>query len=116
MSGHPTVKPIKHTFWYKLYDIYDGDKEFDRDKIRQDGIITIGKREFDENYQPYSRFIPPNFPLHIFGREAANFKFLKAKRPGTTIKLGGGKNNRKVIKKKINKKKTRKIKQIRRRK
>lgn len=117
MSGHPTVEDIRHTFWYKLDDIYNGDKEFDRDNIRPDSIITIGKREFDENYQPYSRFIPPNFPLHIFGREAANFKFLKARRSGTTKKLAGGKNNRKVIKKKINKrKKTRKIKQIRRRK
>jgi hypothetical protein len=102
MYGHLPVEHIKHTFWYKLDDIYDGDKEFDRDKIPQDSIITIGKREFDDNYRPHYRFIPPNFPLHIFGKELGlqNFKILKAKRSGTTKKLAGGKNNRKLIKKK----------------
>jgi len=128
MSGHSTVEPVKHTFWYKLDTSYNKDKEIEFNRhmrivIPADSIRHISKKELTDYYNPHSQFIPPNFPLHIFGSEIGklqNFKILKAKRSGTTKKLEGGKNNRKLIKKKINKrkktKKTKKTKKIRRRK
>ena len=121
--SHHTVEPIKSTFWYKLNTTtYDKDKEIEitrhmRNNIPDDAVITIGEKEFKANYYSHYNYIPPNYPLHIFGREFGNQRIFKAKRLLTRKKLAGGKNNRKLIKKKINKrKKTRKIKQIRRRK